>query len=159
MPVPPMMQQALWGVEAEDALETTDRFVSLSLAQYDADGAGLRLHDLQLDFLRTRFQNGEALALIQGAMRLSSHVIAKDPMQFASQLIGRLLAHRDNPDVLKLIVTLTDGAARPLLVPRRQALEPPGTALLLALQGHQTPVNGVSVSQDGRRAVSASADE
>jgi len=39
------------------------------------------------------------------------------------------------------------------------ALHPPGTALLRTLEGHSDWVNGVAVSPDGRRAVSASFDE
>ena len=35
------------------------------------------------------------MELIQGALRLSSHVLAADPGQFASQMVGRLLPHQD----------------------------------------------------------------
>jgi hypothetical protein len=54
MPAPPAVQQALWGVNASKALETAEQFVSLSLAQHDADGRGIRLHDLQLDWVRAQ---------------------------------------------------------------------------------------------------------
>ena len=39
------------------------------------------------------------------------------------------------------------------------ALDPPGTGLLRTLAGHSGSVNGVAVTPDGRRAVSASADK
>ena len=38
-------------------------------------------------------------SLVQGAIRLSSHVIAKDPGQFASQMVGRLLPYKDMPAI------------------------------------------------------------
>jgi hypothetical protein len=52
MPIHPVIQRALWGVSESDALETAEQFVDLSLAQRDGDG--IRLHDLQLDYVRTR---------------------------------------------------------------------------------------------------------
>jgi hypothetical protein len=55
------------------------------LAQRDVTNGGIRLHDLQLDYVRARYTNPEGLALIHGAVRLSAHVIEKDPRQFASQ--------------------------------------------------------------------------
>ena len=46
----------------------------------------------------------EALRLIHSALLLSLHVVAKAPTQFASQMVGRLLAHRAKPGlVLRLI--------------------------------------------------------
>lgn len=44
-----------------------------------------------------------ALRLVHGALRLSSNVIAKDPDQFAPQMVGRLLAYEDMPAVERFI--------------------------------------------------------
>jgi hypothetical protein len=49
MPAAPVVQQTLWSVNASEALATAEQFVSLSLAQREADCGGIRLHDLQLD--------------------------------------------------------------------------------------------------------------
>jgi hypothetical protein len=46
-------------------------FVERSLAQRDAASGGIRLHDLQLDYVRAGYSDREALALIHGALRLS----------------------------------------------------------------------------------------
>lgn len=52
MRVHPAIQELLWDADELDSLDTAERFVSLSLAQRDGDDGGIRLHDLQLDYLR-----------------------------------------------------------------------------------------------------------
>jgi hypothetical protein len=93
MPAAIPIQRTLWNVDEAEALETADRFVELSLATRDGDS--LRLHDLQLDYIRSQHPDPATLHLIHGAVRLSAHVLKKDPSQFASQfasqLVGRLL--------------------------------------------------------------------
>ena len=41
-------------MNAGEAFETAEQFVSLSLAQHDREGRGIRLHDLQLDWVRAQ---------------------------------------------------------------------------------------------------------
>jgi WD40 repeat protein len=97
--------------------------------------------------------------LLQGALRLSAHVLTRDPDQFASQLVGRLLPYR-NLDVIEQFVANTSALApRPWLRPLHPALHPLGTGLVRTLQGHTGWVNSVAVTADGKRAVSASADK
>ena len=101
----------------------------------------------------------EALELIRGAVRLSAHVVEKDAGQFASQVVGRLLPYRDVPAIREFIDEIAAGAPRPWLRPLHPALHPPGTPLLRTLEGHSGSVNGVAVTPDGKRAVSASWDK
>jgi hypothetical protein len=157
MPAYHTIQQTLWNVDEGEALEIAEQFVSLSLAQRDGDSGAIRLHDLQLDYVRAQYPNREALALIHEAMRLSGHVIAKDESQFASQVVGRLLPHRDLLAVREFADSLVKGAPRPWVRLLHPTLHPPGTSLIRTLQGSNA-VNGVAVSPDGRRAVSASVD-
>jgi hypothetical protein len=159
MPAAPVVQQTLWNVDEGEAIETAEQFVSLSLAQREADGGGIRLHDLQLDYLRAEYADREALEVIHGAVRLSSHVIESEPSQFASQVVGRLLPHCDSPVVQRFIEEITAAAPRPWLRALHPALHPPGTELVLTLKGHSDPVDGVAVTLDGKRAVSASWDK
>jgi hypothetical protein len=154
----PLVQQCLWRVDEGEALETAEQFVGLSLAQRDAASGGIRLHDLQLGYARARYAHREVLALIHGAIRLSAHVIEKDPRQFASQVLGRLLPHRDDSVIQQFIDEIVTGAPVPWLRPLAPALHPPGTALLRTLEGHSWSVTGVAVTADGKRAVSASGD-
>jgi WD40 repeat protein len=158
MPAAPAVQQTLWGGDAGEALETAELFVSLSLAQRDADGGSIRLHDLQLDYVRAQHPDSAALELIHGAVRLSSHVIERDPAQFASQVVGRLLPHGDDPAISRFTRKIAAAAPCPWLRPLHAALHPPGTALLRTLEGHSFDVSGVAVTADGKRAVSASED-
>jgi len=68
MAVAPAVQRTLWNVDEAEALETADRFVDLSLAQRDASSDGIRLHDLQLDYVRAQYPNPETLNLVRGAV-------------------------------------------------------------------------------------------
>jgi hypothetical protein len=101
----------------------------------------------------------EALGLIHGALRLSVHVVAQDPVQFASQMVGRLLVHRDKPGLAKFVDEITAAAPRPWFRPLHPCLDPPGGALVRTLEGHSHEVYGVAVTPDGKRAVSASWDK
>ena len=91
-------------------------------------------------------------------MRLSSHVVDEDPGQFASLLVGRLLPHQGLLAVQQFTNSLLRTAPLPWLRPFHAALNPAGTALLRILLGHADRIQGVAVSGDGRRAVSASWD-
>jgi len=120
----------------------------------DADYQGL-LEDAPKRSLSRR----AALRLIHGALRLSLHVVAQYPAQFASQMVGRLLAHRDQPDVAKCVDEIAAVAPHPWLRPLHPCLDPPGGALLRTLKSHSGWVNGIAVTPDGRGAVSASNDK
>ena len=158
MPAAPAVQQSLWGLNAGEAFETAEQFVSLSLAQRDAEGRGIRLHDLQLDWVCTQQLDRAALDLIHEAVRLSSDVIERDPGQFAPQMVGRLLPYCDTPAIGRFTGEIAAAAPRPWLRPLQPALYPPGTALLRTLEGHAASVYSVAMTADGRRAVSASED-
>jgi hypothetical protein len=162
MPIHPAIQQTLWGVDEGEALETAEQFVDLSLAQRDGpprdgDTPSIRLHDLQLDFVRAQCSESdwEALDMIRAAVRLSSHVIERDPRQFASQMLGRLLSDH-SPRVQKLMRLAAEYRATPWLKPQTASLTAPGGLLLRVLAGHGNRVNAVAVTPDGKRAVSAS---
>ena len=101
----------------------------------------------------------EALQLIQGALQLSMHVVALDPAQFASQMVGRLLAHRDKPDVPKFVDEIIASAPGPWFRPLHPCFDAPGGALLRTLEGHTSWVQGVALALDGKLAVSASLDK
>jgi WD40 repeat protein len=100
----------------------------------------------------------ESLRLIHGAMVLSLHVLARDSRQYASQMVGRLLGHRQQPGVAKFIEEITEAAPRPWLRPLIPCLDAPGGSLLLTLEGHKKMVSSVAVTANGKRAVSASDD-
>ena len=75
------------------------------------------------------------LQLVQSAIRLSAHVLARDQRQLASQLTGRLLGIDDN-DIQALLKQTAEKAPRPSLWPLRGHLTPPGGPLIRMLEGH-----------------------
>jgi WD40 repeat protein len=158
MPAPPAILQMLWKVDQDEAVRIAKLLIDRSLAQLDDASKGIRLHDLQLDYVRAQFPDREALDLIHGAIRLSAHVITRDPDQFASQMMGRLLPHHDLAAIRQFAERTAHGASKPWLRLLQTTLHPPGTSLVRILQGHTDDVKGVALSGDGRRAVSASDD-
>jgi WD40 repeat protein len=159
MAAAPAIQQTLWGVTEAEALETSERLVHFSLAQREAENGAIRLHDLQLDYIRALHPDREALDLIHGAIRLSAPVINRDPRQFASQMVGRLLPHRNLSTIDQFITAVTRGAPQPWLCPLHPSLDTVGISLFPPIVGHHSGVSAVAVSADGQRAVSASLDE
>jgi WD40 repeat protein len=113
------------------------------------------LADAPTDSLKDR----AAVKLIHGALRLSVHVVVHDSRQFASQMVGRLLPHKEKPVISLFIDEITRSAPRPWLRPVHSALQPPGGPLIRTLEGHSSWVTGVAVYAKGSRAVSASLDE
>jgi WD40 repeat protein len=158
MSAPLILLQALWGGGSDRVRTLARRLVDRSLAAWDAQRS-LRLHDLQLDYVRTQYSDQQALDTIHDAMRLSSAVIERDPPQFASQMVGRLLTYSNRPVVRQFAETLIGAAPRPWLRPLYPTLHPPDKVLVRTLSGHLSSVYGVAISPDERLAVSASEDK
>jgi WD40 repeat protein len=97
------------------------------------------------------------LRLLKSALRLSAHVLARDVIQLANQLIGRLLGS-GKPDIQDLLRQVCEKAPCPWLRPIRASLTPPGGPLIRTLEGHTGGISAVAVTPDGRRAVSGSED-
>jgi WD40 repeat protein/serine/threonine protein kinase len=96
------------------------------------------------------------LRLVQLALQLSAHVLARDYRQLGSQLIGRLLGIAA-PDIQALM----KGAAEnnwPWIRPLTASLTPPGGPLIRTFKGHTAWVHSVALTADGRFVVSGSWD-
>jgi hypothetical protein len=115
------------------------------------------INALAADYEHTKLS--PEMALVRDALRLSSHVLAADAAQFASQMIGRLLPHCESEAIKRFTMEVEAAAPAVWLRPLRPALHPPGTGLVRTLAGHSALVYGVAVTEDGKRAVSASADD
>lgn len=160
MEAPVQILSALWGLDDFKTLGTAQRLVNLSLAQRDGPEKGLRLHDLQLDYLRKQYVEQEDLSLIREAIQLSYHVIVKDPGQFASQLTGRLLPYQDRPAIAgNRTLPRPNCRGYPKRLGPAAATSPqsPGASLRRTLSGHTASVTSVAVTPKGL-AVSASWD-
>ncbi|WP_445174333.1 WD40 repeat domain-containing protein [Microcoleus sp.] len=102
-------------------------------------------------------RNADNLRLIQGALRLSAHILEHDKTQLAGQLLGRLLSYK----ALEIQVMLEQAKqwkAVPWFRPLTPSLTQPSERLLRTLSGHQRGVNAVAVFPDGQQALSASID-
>ena len=97
------------------------------------------------------------LRLVQSALRLSAHVLARDARQLPGQLTGRLLGDK-SPEIQALLKQAAERKAWPCLQPLRANLTPPGGALVRILAGHTAGVCAVAVTPDGHYAVSGSCD-
>jgi len=90
-------------------------------------------------------------------LRLSAHVVARDPRQLAGQLVGRLIGEPE-PELRTLCLQAKQLAPLPCLIPRTPSLTAPGGPLLRTLTGHTGPVNAVALTADGTLAVSGCND-
>ncbi|WP_445629098.1 WD40 repeat domain-containing protein [Nostoc sp. DSM 114167] len=95
----------------------------------------------------------ESLKLIQGALRLSAHILAVDKKQLRSQLQGRLL-DKKIPEIQALLTQAKQQTSVPWLSPLTASLTPPGGRLLRTLKGE----NPVAVTPDGKLLISGSDD-
>ncbi len=99
----------------------------------------------------------KALTLIQGALRLSAHILCKDKTQLAGQLLGRLMLC-EAPEIQALLGMLKQ-QKDPWLCPLTPNLTPPGGRLIRTLSGHSSMVNALALTPDGKRVISASNDK
>jgi WD40 repeat protein len=98
-----------------------------------------------------------SVRLVEGAVRLSAHIIGPDRGQLAPQLLGRLL-DQDSDEMRRLLTRAAEMASGVWLRPVTASLTRPGGPLLRTLEGHSSYVVAVAVTPDGRRAVSGSWD-
>ena len=77
------------------------------------------------------------LRLVQSAIRLSAHVLARDRRQLAGQLTGRLLGN-SVPGVQALLKQAADRKVWPWLRPLKPSLTPPGSVLIRTLKAIRT---------------------
>ena len=101
-------------------------------------------------------QPHETLGVIEGAIQLSAHVLARDADQLAGQLLGRLQA-QDTSGHRSLLDAAMRWRGMPWLRPRTGSLTPPGEPLVRTrmLTGHSEGVSAVAITPGGRLVISA----
>jgi WD40 repeat protein len=98
------------------------------------------------------------LHLVQGAIRLSAHIIEKDKNQLVEQLLGRLQSFQE-PEIQSMLEQARTSKECIWLHPLTTSLTPPGGPLIRTLEGHTGEVSAVAVTPDCRYAISASYDQ
>ena len=111
-----------------------------------------------LNYPEYKSKKNKTLKLIQGALRLSAHIISEDKTQLPGQLLGRLMSF-ENPQIQHLLKQVKNSKNCPWLRPLIPSLTPPGGALLRTFVGHSDWVNTVAIDGDGKWAISGSDDE
>ncbi|OZH53050.1 hypothetical protein AFK68_20340, partial [Hydrocoleum sp. CS-953] len=99
----------------------------------------------------------KTLKLIQGALRLSAHILEKDGEQLPEQLWGRMQHFRE-PEIQELLLEAKQNQQNVWLRPLKTSLTPPGGPLIRTLDGHSNSVNAVAVTPDGKQVISGSSD-
>ncbi len=104
------------------------------------------------------FERGSeiSLLLVQGALRLSAHVLGTDIRQFSSQLCGRL-SPETNPAIAGLVRQARKSKSAGIL-PIKPTLITPGGSLWRTLASHSGYVNALAVTPDGELVIIALED-
>jgi WD40 repeat protein/serine/threonine protein kinase len=97
------------------------------------------------------------LQLVESAIRLSAHVLARDSRQFAGQLTGRLLGTQLT-SIQALLQRAAEKNAGVWLRPLTPSLPEPRGPLIRTLEDHAGWVTAVSITPNGQHAISASHD-
>ncbi|GAB4295508.1 MAG: hypothetical protein Fur0025_32710 [Oscillatoriaceae cyanobacterium] len=113
-------------------------------------------YDLALPLVSETEQ--QTLSLIQGALRLSAHILERDETQLAGQMLGRLLSF-PQPEIVTLLEQAKQAQKKPWFRPLTANLTPPGGPLIRTLTGHNGSVTAVALTPDGKIAVSGSGDK
>jgi WD40 repeat protein len=125
-------------------------------ARLEGSGVEALVGDYDLANLAEAGLDAEArrpLTLLQGALRLSAHVVSYDARQLPSQLTGRLLAS-DQPVVNRLLDQVRKEQASPWLRPLSASLTAPGGGLVRTVTLPKR-ADLVAITPDGSRAVCA----
>ncbi|MFN6568517.1 NB-ARC domain-containing protein [Dendronalium sp. ChiSLP03b] len=153
---------------------TNDGYIFQQLAVHLlAGGQGTELQRLLFDFrwLEAKLEHininaliadydllphDENLQLVQGALRLSAHILAKDKTQLVEQLWGRMHCFKV-PEIQTLLEQAQQNKTTwlRLLTP---SLSLPGGRLLRTLIGHNHVITAVAVTPDGKHLISGSFD-
>ncbi|HSS49527.1 MAG TPA: TIR domain-containing protein [Thermoanaerobaculia bacterium] len=100
-------------------------------------------------------ENDEELRLVRDALRLSAHVLARNPAELREQLWGRLLDRRETG--IRGLRQASEGAGAPWIRPRRASLTNPGGALIRTIDHLASEPLALAVLPAGR-VVSGSSD-
>ncbi|OIP68850.1 MAG: hypothetical protein AUK43_14965 [Oscillatoriales cyanobacterium CG2_30_40_61] len=99
----------------------------------------------------------ETFRLIQGAIRLSCHILKEDKTQLAAQLLGRLLEF-ENPLIQNFLEDIQINQTTPWLRPLEGSLTKPDSPLLRTLVGHTDEILALEVTPDSQWLISGSKD-
>lgn len=97
------------------------------------------------------------LQLIQGALRLSAHILIQEITQLAGQLWGRLLLY-DLPAIQGLLAKAKQRQVKSWVRPRTTSLDPAGGVLRQTLSGHSNSITSIAVTKNNSIGLLGSCD-
>ncbi|MDB9315029.1 hypothetical protein PN462_18085, partial [Spirulina sp. CS-785/01] len=115
----------------------------------EAVGITALIDDYDLALPLVSAEEKGVLKTIQGALRLSSHVVGKESSQLAGQLLGRLLSYTES-EIVALLQQAKQWQGKPWLRPLFPCLDSPDGALVRTLTGHSSTVRAVAVTPEGQ---------
>ena len=162
----PARQRAMLGnvhtLVGSNQLEKLEKYYRL-LTNFDFMAAKVQHPDFGVqgliedyDLVGGNNEKVRTLKLIQGALRLSAHILVKDAKQLAGQLSARLQSF-DVPEIKSLLQQISE-AQNGCLISLTPSLSSPNGNLICTLSGHVDSVNTVAITPDGKFVVSGSSD-
>jgi WD40 repeat protein len=148
--------QVIWDVDAPLARRIRRLLAEKSLAGIVDEG--LRIHDLQLAYLRAKHPSRSALTLINMAFDTSARVTGTNPQQVTSQLIGRLLKYQSTEGVGQFIASLHKATRWPWLRPIHGSLKLDHTNPGEDLEEHAGWVTALASTTNNSLAATASSN-
>ncbi len=120
---------------------------------------GMATHELTTDFdtILAAGKYSHSLQLVRNALSAAAHILDEDVSQLPAQLTGRLLS-ADLPAIERLLLQVRKWD-RPWIRTLLPNLTPAGGPLLRTLSGHKGAVLSVTITPDGKRAVSGAYDK
>jgi len=100
----------------------------------------------------------KTLKLIQGALRLSAHILVRDGEKLAGQLWGRM-QHFTEPEIQGLLSQAKSSKQNIWLRPLTTSLTVPGGRLISTFTGHSDSVKALAVTPNGKQVISGSFDK
>jgi len=140
-------------VEAERKDELRGMLFDFGWLQAKLDGVDVYSLIADYDYL----SDDSDLRLVQGAIRLSAHVLARDKAQLAGQLLGRTQSFRES-GIQSMLKQAREWEGDLWWCPLTTSLTPPGGPLIRIMEGHTSSVSAVAVTPDGKHTISGSWD-
>jgi WD40 repeat protein len=98
-------------------------------------------------------------ALVASALRMSSHILARDPGELAGQLTGRLCGHYEKDgEIARLLAQIREKKKDSWLRTMHPSMQQAGGTLIRTFEGHSNSVKSVAVLSNGKEAISGSED-
>jgi len=138
-------------LEAEREADLRDLLLNIKWLQAKLQATDS--YELIMDY--SLLKSKDDLLLIQEAIRLSAHILARDPGQLKGQLLARLMGFNSRP-IQELLRQIPESISGIWLRPMTPSLTTPGGPLIKTVRLHTDSINAIAITPDGQKVVSSS---